>query len=383
MIAARLFDLGTRYTGVNSGVPGMTEPRYLQVSMYEDALEDRSRQINDALLEVSPAQDCVPWPEQMPRKCWVDTTQRYIDPHDGIRFNLRYHVPVVDDYTLAPAGDAVLVANPDPEVDRADGRITKWLRWPDVQDVRGPDWIRLDATNHAQGGLTAPACLNLTGGYRGGAVALELPDNTLFAPWDLSELDRYLVYRELPDGDLARLSAAEAARETLLRDRGLYSLYLRPRRWEWSVLMQVDYLYVSFVEHFIFSLFFTFRWYDRPPFWPRRHNIFQSGGEPDAVDAACYEKLNNSEATAMMRSEIMKLQLFTPCEVITFLRAHPAEVTIWRIPERARDICLGIGRVDKTTGLENRVWLRYATEQTRYPKTQVAYWHEVPIYITI
>jgi hypothetical protein len=146
--------------------------------------------------------------------------------------------------------------------------------------------------------------------------------------------------------------------------------------------MQYDFMYANFAESFILSIMFTFTFYDRPPFWPHRHDILHASSEE--IDVACWQVLNYSRAAAMMRDEIFKLQYHTLCEVLVFLTAHPAEVTITRMPERGGNIFLGIERQDRGTGFADRVWLKYRENQTAYyPAQTIASWEYVPIYIDV
>lgn len=381
MITLRHYDAGTRLTAVAGGVPGMVEPRYLEVRMYETRLGDNAEWINEWLRQIHPGVEIAPWPEDMPRKAWVDVTNRYIDVDDGFRLVGHHYDQVNGDYAEIPGGQMPMLAAPDHEMDRGDGRIIRSLDWRDVREREGRGWIRLDTSNKLSGGLTSPAMTQIEGLHAGSRVALELPDNHLFAPFDLRHCDRY--YAEDEDGAL--LTPAATALAGLVADGGSYRLYHRPRRWEYGVLMQVDYLYASFVESFVMSIMFSFFWYDRPPFWPYRHDILHTGDNPLGVDAAIYAAVNSTEATAMMRGEIAKLEFHTPCEILTFLGVQPAMVTVWRIPERAADPFLAIERYDRATGDAVALkWWRYRTNQDAYyPKRSIGYWEQVPIYITL
>lgn len=383
MIYASLFDAGTDLRRRPSNLPGLDTAWAPDANFEERTVEfvyDRKVEYQNAQMRELGPVNVRAWPVTMPRKVWLDRTHRYAwNGTDGFGFNL-YHVDrVAGDFPPIPGGDPRLELNADdPEVERAAGRLLREYDWREVRaraEVPA-DWYRLDTLNES-GGTVLEEPLGLRIPDVRGAVALELVDNSLFAPFDLRQgTDRYLAVdaenRPLADPNGERL---------YLHPRGRYNLYLRPRRWRWFVTVYATFYYISIFEFFPVTLVFPKAWYDTPPRYPMRHRILDTS--PDSTDPAIVDAFDSSRAAADLRSEILDAQYWTPCEAFVFGDIELVQMWLERYPPRRDEYALGIGQVDDATGKESLTWIRNRLNlDAAYPKQTIAFFENVPWFIT-
>lgn len=381
MITLRHYHLDTRFRPVRRKVPGMDEPRWVNIDVENEITDgvDKRREIDADLRTFESNLQLAPWPESIPSKIWIDRTARYLDPVDGFNFRLHHFDQTDNTYHEIPAGAATFTYNPDPEVDRASGRIIPALEWPEIRDIYGPEYVRLEGLNETMARVNEPLVTQIQGLHRGARVALELPDNHILAPFDFRYPERYdAVY-----DDGTPLSPEELRQACLLHDGGSYRLYHRQRNWKWQYFFYAHYIYINFVEMYVLSIPFIESWWDKPPIYtPRRHDIFTTI-DVDYVDAACLDQFDSSHAAERFRHEVMAQQYWSICEAQIFLNNDPGELTIWRDPEERMDTFLGLARYDRATGEETPIiWFRYAqSTSSRYPRAQIAHWQDVPWFV--
>ena len=128
-----------------------------------------------------------PWPEPMSSHVWVDWSERYeADGNDGLSVNLHYVDRISESSVLVSAGEAAFTRTPEQLISASDYRFTRSLTWREVQ-ARADDpaaWLRLDTANEI-GGTFLRAPLELAfDRLRGASYHLELPDQSLFTPFD-------------------------------------------------------------------------------------------------------------------------------------------------------------------------------------------------------
>lgn len=359
----------------------MDEPRWVNIDVENEITDgvDKRREIDADLRTFESNLQLAPWPESIPSKIWIDRTARYLDPVDGFNFRLHHFDQTDNTYHEIPAGAATFTYNPDPEVDRASGRIIPALEWPEIRDIYGPEYVRLEGLNETMARVNEPLVTQIQGLHRGARVALELPDNHILAPFDFRYPERYdAVY-----DDGTPLSPEELRQACLLHDGGSYRLYHRQRNWKWQYFFYAHYIYINFVEMYVLSIPFIESWWDKPPIYtPRRHDIFTTI-DVDYVDAACLDQFDSSHAAERFRHEVMAQQYWSICEAQIFLNNDPGELTIWRDPEERMDTFLGLARYDRATGEETPIiWFRYAqSTSSRYPRAQIAHWQDVPWFV--
>jgi hypothetical protein len=188
----------------------------------------------------------------------------------------------------------------------------------------------------------------------------------LFAPVDLTHPEWYDVLDENGgpvDAPLRRMS---------LRQDGRYRLYLRPANWRWVPTVWANYLYVSFFEMFTTRLVYTTAWFDRPPIYPRRHDLIHTTQSATweymhnlySYDAGISWALNGSRGAQDLRFQIIDAQWWTQSEAFIFLSVDPLTLAMWMWPPEAGDIVMGIGEIDNVSGAEQTVWLRQNRDLT-------------------
>ena len=375
MIYARLFDGGTDLRKLPASVPGLDTAWWVG-SGWEQSIFDwgnRTAQLNALMASLDPL-TVRTWPEQMPRKMWVDATNRYHwNSLDGLRFNLHHVDRITEQYPEMPAGDPEWRDDLSELLQPEDGRIHRELAWREIRErAEDPnEWYRLPTLNESGGTkLKEPLALRAQGPR--GALALELPDQSLFAPFDLSHPERYRVF------DNAGNEIDQSA--MYLYPRSTSNLYLRPRWWKYYVTVYAIFWYISVFELFALRYVFTKAWYDRPPIYPIRHNIMES--TPASTDPAVLWQFEHSNAAAELTREIFDAQHFGLCEVVVFGFIELVQMWIERAAPRRSEAVLGIGRVDQATGRESPVWVRARSNQdSLYPTTDIAFFQEVPWYI--
>lgn len=383
MINASLFDAGMQLRRQPSSAPGVDTAWWAASRTFEESLfefRDRSNlpAQNAAMRAVDPIV-VSPWPERMPAHMWVDWTPRHAwNGIDGLGFNLWALDTVTGEFPLRPAGEPRLEMGPVMNLDREASRFQRELAWREVRDLAEDptDWYRADTLNESGGThLVAPVCLRLEG--LRGPVVPELVDNSFFEPFDLrAGTGRYQVY----DSNGTWIPSPMAAELLRLEPRGIYNLYLRPRRWRYFIVAYVVYIYVSFLELFYVNQAHTHVFYDAPPRYPYRHDILSS--TPETVDPAVLWEWEHSQAAADLTAAIFDAEWRSLCEAFLFSHVDHLEMWVYRYPPQKGEYVLGIGRVDRCTGREAITWVQNRRDlDDLYPQQQLAYFEYVPWYI--
>lgn len=375
MITLIPFDALTVPRPVASPLPGCSEGYWREVNCEEFPNEDRHVEIDAELRQVQPW-TVTPWPEQLPGKMWVDWCTEYSGETDGLLVNLHHHEGESDTFAVAPAGEAYMDEAPVEELRPAEARVGRLLDWRDVQEhAEDPHaWYRLDTRNEALGTrLQAPARI-VFDGVRGSAFRLEVPDQTLWTPFDL-RLGTDAYYGLTDDG--VPLSDDDTRRFLSLTQRSTHTLYLRPRRLRIVVTVIAHYLFATFFELVKNDEIFTRVYFDRPPVYPVRHDLLHTTqdtpltnfyGEPRSYDLGLDTAFSMSRTAAELSHEIVAAQYFDPCMAYVLIGYELPDMTVWVYPARANDIVCGLGRVDTASGMESRIWLAQREDMSsEYP----------------
>lgn len=392
-IHAEIFDAGTR-PRLNSPlyptVPGMDTVYYSECDFEEDNVSPRPDEINEAIRTVEDF-ELRPWPEKFSGKCYIDRTERYASDAalTGLGLNLHRYERLRDESHYLAAGEWTLDLDADGTLDRTDGRVVRALTWEEVQDraTNPQDWLRLDFINDDLAGTDLKNQLWVRfQSIRGKEYRLEIPNNVLFAPIDLTHPERYRVL----DDDGNRVENELSPHLLNLYNRGRYRLYLRPRKWRYVATVIAHYMYVSAFEMFIAQEIFTRAHTDRPPFYPYRHDLIHTTQEanlPDyygnlhSYDVGISWNWEHSRAAAALSREIIEGQWWTKLVVKIFVGNEAPVVVVSSRPPDAGDIVLGIGRID-SSGRESRHWIQQTTDLTSVYPWEVLGSYIVPWYVT-
>jgi len=392
MITAHLLDVGT-IPLINPAswdpVPGMDRAYYNEEDFEEDNTNPRPNEINDLILGTDEI-ELQPWPAKFSNRCWIDNTSRYeTDGLSGLQLNLHRFDRLTEETPFVPAGEWDLDLGEPQQTDRELGRIVRELTWTEVQErAENPaEWLRLDLINRATAGtaLKDPLFANWEG-LRGNEFRLELPDNILFAPFDLTEEDRYRVLDE--NGD--RVDPDLSPHLLNLYNGGNYRIYLRPRKWRYVATLVAHYWYISGFEYFRAQEIFTRAHTHRPPFYPIRHNLIQTTktadlpdyfGNKHSWDTGINWQWEHSRSAAALSREVIEGQYWTKLVVKIFGGNAPPWVTISTRPPDPGDIVLGIGRID-SSGRESRYWIQQTQDLTSFYPWEVLGSYLVPWYVT-
>lgn len=384
-IYAGLYDAGTTLRKQRTH-PGADTAWWTDDRLFEDRIFDLGTKIpqqNEAMRDLA-GLDVAPWPDRFPSHVWIDWTNRYehrgADPGDGLALNLYQLDQISDLYPPLPGGELRYNYTPDHLLDPEEARLLPELTWREIR-ARAPeptDWYRLDTLNEAGGTqLKAPMALVVDGARN--PVVLELPDNSLFTPFDMR--DGSARYR-LIDGDTGLELTADQldAGAMALLPRGHYNVYLRPRRWRYFVVVYAVYLYVSLFETFYVNTAVSYAWYDRPPTYPIRHDVLN---HPTGGDGGIWWQFEHSMAAAQIRTEIFDNQWNTFSEAFVFSHIDHTELWAYRYWPLPGEYVLGVERVDHSTGRGSTVWAQTLnSEKTRYPQELIYYDPEIPFYVT-
>lgn len=381
MISAKILDAGT--SPIKNPVllgpfpPGMDGLVYREIDFEEDNVDPRPAEINDAMRAVEDV-SIRPWPEELPGQSWIDKTRRYeTDGDDGFRLNLYRHDRTSGTYAPVPAGEITLELNEPRETNEQAARITRELTWEEIQNraTTPADWLRLNVENRKSTGTDLENPLSIQWrGLRGTEYRLEMPDQSLFAPFDFRYPERYQGMTD--DGVL--LDPNETAGRLSLFAGGRYRLYFRPRKWRYVATVIAHYLLISAFELVPFSEVFTRANTQRPPFYPIRHDLIHTSkiktipnfyGDLRSWDAGINWQWEHTRSAAAIAHEIIDSQYWTKLLVKLFVGNEDADVTITRYPPDPDDIVFGIGRIDTATGRESRTWIVQRAELVdQYPR---------------
>jgi hypothetical protein len=386
MIRAELFDAGSALNIVPwMDTPGMNEAYFREIDMEYTWPGEFQTRINNALVDTELRRDLLPWPDPFPGRCWVDWTTRYEGADGGLQIETARHDVMFDQWSLVPAPLAQIQDATDyqPNVDRDSERLgdAKTVAEISAEGPQPTPYLRLALRNEvggANGGwcdLREQAVLRQHH-HTGDEYRLVINYSPLFAPVDL----RHPEWYDVLDANGGPLQQQEPDRWLSLRPDGVYRLYLRPANWRWVATVWANYWYVSWFESFPTRLVFTTAWFNRPPIYPRRHDLIHSTqvayeeylGSYYSTDAGIDYGFNSSRGAAFLRHQIIDSQWWTLSEAFIFTGNDPATLALWMWPPEAGDIVLGIGRVDHPTEREEVIWLRQNRDLTdEYPRTVI------------
>jgi hypothetical protein len=347
----------------------MDKGSFREIDMeYDFKTQDtRTGEINQALIIGALRSELRPWPLPFPARMWVDNTPRYFGDVGGPQIKT-HHQDMLSPglYDEVPATLARIENESFPEVNFEDGRISTE---PDVEAIqdRNPhptEWLRLDLENETAGvsDLREQIVMMQQTDKTGGKVAVVGDYNPIFAPFDLRHPEWYHVMNS--DGEVIATDPTDVAKLTAVSPEGFYRLYLRPANWRWVVTVVAHYIYISWFEAFPTDEIFTIAYYQRPPIYPKRHDVlnaipvFEINHALHCYDPAIEASWEMSRAEKELAFWIIDAQWYTMSEVYIFVGNDPASCAITMYPPHAGDVVLGIGRVDYPGGAEEVLWLK-------------------------
>lgn len=382
MIFAELRDAGTKPAVTLAKVPGMDELAYTEVDYEEDIRTSVLTSTNEAMLAADPLIDLAPWPLPLPRMAPADFTQRM----RGLQFQLHQWDPAFEAWGVVPGGLAVIQPANDPlasRLDRDQVNLTRELNpaevreWMTAAGLDASRWLRLPFRNETGGtDLKEPLFLRWQG-LQGARYTLELPDNDFYEPFDLTHPERYAFLGE--DGKPLEHGELWGA----FGDRNRVVVYLRPRRWRWLVTVIAHYEWANWFEDVQNDEVFLSVYYQRPPFYPYRHDLPNASdpaayglanfyGEPRSYDQGLESSWDLSWHSIDLRHQILAQQWFSLCEVYVFVGNEDPDLTLLAYPPRAGEIVAGIGFRDELTGRESRVYAQLKDDQAAlYPQRTI------------
>lgn len=379
-----LFDAGSVLTKVPwMDTPGMENAYFRAMDMEYQFPATLQNQINSDLITTPVRTDLLPWPEKFPNRCWIDWTPRYEGEDGGLQIGtLRYdfmsarwnfvpaemtQIPTDASYSpvLNPNDTRIADAKTVAEVAAEGEHPTEWLRLPLYNEQGGKDY------GYCQ--LESPTSV-VQNFHQSNEYRFVVNYSPLFAPVDLTHPEWYQAVNSdgvpVPDRD----------RWLSMRPDGRYRLYLRPANWRWTVTVWANYLYVSFFEMFTTRLIFTTAYFDRPPIYPRRHDLIHTTQTADweymgnmySTDAGISWAFDLSRGAMQLRHEIIDSQWWTQSEAFIFLNNEQASIAMWLWPPEPGDIVFGLGQVDNATGHEQVIWFKQVVDLTdEYPRTVI------------
>ena len=374
MIYAEARDALTRPVVISGLVPGMDELTWVEPDTEEDIRTDLSGELNADMMATGPDLTIAPWPLPVPRQAPVDLTERY----GSLAFHLHEYDQAHETWAPVPAGTAMMRTAWD-LLDRDQVAMTKMRSPQEVRDLK-PDpenWIRLPFRNETGGTDLKDPIAMIWNGLQNARFTLELPDNDVFEPFDLTHPERYAF---VGDGGVA-LDHGE--RWGAFGDRARVVLYLRPRRWRWVVTVLCHYEFVTWFEEVPDDEMFVEVFYRRPPFYPTRHdiassaqpgayNLYDWAGNLRSYDDGISSGWDLSWHSIDLRNQIIEQQWYSLCEAYIFLSNEMPDIAIEAYPPRPGDVILGIGFVDEATGRESRAWVVQAVDASGiYPHRTV------------
>lgn len=381
-ILAELRDAGTEAVVARGVVPGMDRLFYREVRLEEDANAWDVPQHNAAMRTAAGGLDLAPWPEKVARCAPVDLTKRY---DHAVRVQLLQRMSLLPDGSAFAWGDVpegmAHVVDPASPVDPYNREASHVSGFRTPAELRAEEsdptpYLRLPFGNETGGTVLRRAALFRWDGLQASRFAFRLENDPLFTPFDLSHPERYEWRRD--DG-----SVLEGGEEFAQLGAGAdVVLYLVPRRWRWWLHLWVHYEFVQTWWSQIIDEQFSRIFYDRPPFYPMRHDVVHTAAEAEiwheweatflSWDSGVDSKVSLSEAAAALRAEIIAQQYYDACTAYALLGAEPGRVVVWQDPPRVGDLVVGLGLRSPSLGVESRVWAIQAVDASAlYPRQTI------------
>jgi hypothetical protein len=378
VIYLELRDAGTKPVPQYDQVPGLDWLRWIEVDYEEDIRTNLLNEENVAMRAWKPYLDIRQWPAKVPRHAPADYTMRY----DGFNFRLHHYVDYAGDYAEVPGHRSYIDSTFMP-LDRDHENMSCEASRQDVQDLEGlftfdKRPIRLPYDNEVFGTRLKDPLVAFHIGQVGPSYVLELPDNDLFEPFDLTHPERYYVVDE--DGEVIE----NGADWLLTANNEFRVLYMRPRRWRWIVTVLAHYEYADWWGSSPSDEMFISAFFNRPPFYPIRHNIGVTAkmasydeftnwiGEPRSYDEGLSSSWDLSWHSQDLREQILDQQWWSMCEAYIFIGNEPPDCSIIAHPPRVGEVVAGFGIVDNLSGHEETVWVVQATDASQvYPQRTI------------
>ena len=373
MMSLELVDAGTRPHLDRLVVPGMDRLTWLEVDCEEDVLTKGTTQARqNEGMRAGTDLEVAPWPLAVPYHAPVDL----VDVNEDLEVSLYHHAPGGLGDVPVPAGDIAAVTDPDPVGAPPEGRVKGLASPAEVREVvRTPTgWVRLPFANEVGGTrLGNPLILYLQRALYGDRYRLVLEDQPLFAPFDLREEGRYYAV-----DDENRFVPMSTVVDLL--SQGRRRLYLRPRRWRWSIFVWADYVNATAFELIPNTEVFVKVAWNRPPFYPIRHDVRVSTQSAElwhpyasaycSYDAGIESQWEASRAYTDLVRQVLEQQFFSLCWSYILLENSDAYVIVDRDPPAAEDVVLGIGWQSGVGQV--RVWIIQRGDLSAvYPKTSI------------
>ena len=390
MISAVLRDGGTDALLVRDVAPGMDRLRWRELNLEEDWPGELLGRLNDGMRRTDQEVTLAPWPRPLPRLAPLDYTPR----HEGLVWRLwqrHQAVPTSESvdasWGAVPAGDAQIVADPT-VTDRTQAHASRLANPEELRANPALDptvWLRLPFDNETGGCALKEGLVLKWNSLHNCAFTLSLDDNDVFVPFDLRYQDRY----SWVDDDGKPLDPRTVW--NTIADRAALRLYLRPRRWKWFAKVIAHYEIDTIFESALNDEVFLAVYWDRPPFYPVRHDVRHTAAnrslwhEYEAAYLSWDDGVNSawqlSRHIGEMRYQMVQQQYYSLCYAYTLIGAEPAVISIWRTPPLFAEVVLGIGRVRDATGIEQRVWaVQQVGLDAEYPQTLIGqFWGDFDI----
>jgi len=214
-------------------------------------------------------------------------------------------------------------------------------------------------------------------GMHNGRFTIEVPENDIFEPFDLTHAERYVF---VTDADVAIEHGEEWG---AFGDNARLVFYLRPRRWRWIVVVLAHFEHGNWFESVANDEVFISVFYLRPPFYPMRHNIgvtaqpdsyqvFNFYGQERSLDNGLSSAWDLSWHSRELSRQILAQQWFSLCEYYIFTGNEDPDLALVAMPPRVGEIVEGIGFVDEASGRESRIWAKQRADlSATYPQRTI------------
>jgi len=355
-------------------VPGEDNLLWTEVDTEEDVRVDLLRQTNDAMRRVDPYLTVAPWPLPVPRQAPLDYTMRY----QGFELRLHQYDQAFERWAPAPGGLARIAPITNP-LDRDQQVMSRMMKPEEIRETAADPtrWIRLRFQNEYTGTVLKDAVWMRWQGMHNARFTIEVPENDIFEPFDLTHAERYVF---VTDDDRAIEHGEEWG---AFGDNARLVFYLRPRRWCWIVTVLAHFMHGNWFESVANDEVFISVFYLRPPFYPMRHDIGQSAlpesyellnfyGQPRSLDNGLSSGWDLSWHSRDLRAQILAQQWFSLCEFYVFTGNEDPDLALIAMPPRVGEIVAGIGFVDEASGRESRIWAKQTADLSMvYPQRTI------------
>jgi hypothetical protein len=385
MIRAEFFDCGTMFRIYPfQSTPGMDLGYWRELDFEHDWPSERTEQIKAEILAVPHPVEYCPWPRPFPGYMWLDWSRNLYGSIGGPQFELYQFDDVAQDFSIVPSSHAEVYDETQPNIDMMnDMRHLRTSDMLDVQEIRehvedpiAEPWIRLPTINEATQPMLKNPLVMLHDGHEAPGFALTVNYSPLYQAVDLRYKDRYIFIDDNGNG----IDPDLGYQHTMLRNDGLFRIYLAPAKWRMTCNVTAHYYYVSYFESFGVPLTFTKAFFTRPSIYPSRTDVCRTRnqsaiewlGTDYSYDEGVVSAFERSRGSLTLAQWIIDAQWWTLSEAFIFLFNDPVLIALWQYPPDPGDIVLGVGRVDQVSGKEERVWVVQKQDVLSvYPRTVI------------